>query len=79
MGPVVAFLVYLEAPNSIFIKKQNTIIEFYKIPPIPPIAPRWANGCLGPWAAVTFDQVMAKPWMALRSSLRHSEAVEVYG
>ena len=45
------FLAYLEAPNSILVKNQK-IIDFYEIPPIPPISPHWANGCLGSLAAV---------------------------
>jgi hypothetical protein len=38
------------------------MVGFYETPPIPPISPRWANGCLGPWAAVIARS--AAPWNA---------------
>jgi len=45
------FLTYLEAPNSILVKKQKKCRILLNYPHFP-ISPRWANGCLGPWAAV---------------------------
>ena len=33
--------------------KNTRFVDFYEILQITPISPRWANGCLGPWAAAT--------------------------